>query len=1206
MKTRLLTLAALGWAATAMAGDWKLPAVPTISYDPAECSDPEVGGEYYLFNTAAGQFLCGGNGWNTQASVSTEGISFVIDELTSTFDGNSTGYGLKNQRSDKKDKYLFYDKGGSSFIDMGNQNESHYDCNMWNFFAQADGTYKIQIVPTCYWEEEVEGEMVEHKTYVQTEYFGWVSNGKNAQNGGQSATVVMPGVDPDNTDLGEAGVFWKFLSVEQYAAQADAYQAAIDVWKEEYKFYDSKLALYNKMNEAEAMEVNTDAAEAVYNSATTIEELEAAYQALHEEMLKNASPEQPIEMTDKVQNPSFDGNIDGWVNEMGGQNKGYQGAAYSNSETGSSISKFAESWSPGKAQDDGQLYQVVSDLPAGLYRLEADVIASWQPDENVEVHGVQLFGQGGSARYTTECATANGKPQHFTVEFNVTGGEATIGIQTVSCNANWVAFDNVKLFYLGPVENAAWQDFVMLRETLDGYEVSDGSYYLYSAATEAERLALIQECANASESSSEDELAELSDRIAEIKALIKAEQEAYVRLNELYQTCEEASGTYGDIEVVGDEISELLEELIDALEEGSYSIDDIDAAYEKYNKIITEDLPQHITEGTDLTVMLQNPDFNNGNAKGWSGDLPTVQNGCAEFYQKNFDMYQDLTGLPNGLYEVSLSGFVRQGFIEAAGANYLAGVEEIRASIYGQTGMEGGNMLEKATKFPSLPASSDTETHYTSKDDAIALEINPGDTNYDNSFTDDDGNERYCANGMTGFAVWKTVYPERFKTSAKIFVSDGTMRVGIRCTDWHDNGFWCIFDDFKLTYVSKDMGNALKESVEEALTELITRRDMMLQNQVLPTDICEAIDALQVALDEANDDAAIEDVSNRVNETSELLKAIAAEVNDLIEKYDYYSQMVGEIESSDPGNLNGLIEELYNRCSPDGEGWETTADMRADAAKLVAGWTEYIFDGRTEASEKEPVDVSEIIVNRGFFFNNDNSDYGWSGADGSHNNNEYEHYSRKFDMYQTIVGLPVGYYELQVQGFYRMGFPDKAAVNEENYEGLARLYANVGGSTWETPMMSIFNNASTESISSGEVDCDVTVGGETVKYYIPNNMEAAQNHFMYDPEYTGEDNMGFYRGNKVQFKVEADQTAKLGIKKDSVLEGDWTIFDNFQLFYLGTTAPDAVKGIVAGTAVSQKYFTVGGVQLARPQRGVNIVTTTLSDGSKVTTKVLVK
>lgn len=64
-----------------------------------------------------------------------------------------------------------------------------------------------------------------------------------------------------------------------------------------------------------------------------------------------------------------------------------------------------------------------------------------------------------------------------------------------------------------------------------------------------------------------------------------------------------------------------------------------------------------------------------------------------------------------------------------------------------------------------------------------------------------------------------------------------------------------------------------------------------------------------------------------------------------------------------------------------------------------------------------------------------------------------------------------------------------------------------------------------------------------------------------------------------------------------------TPFDNFRLYYLGTTAPDAVESIAVDTqAAPAAIYTLDGRQASTLQRGINIVRR--ADGK--VQKVLVK
>ena len=121
--------------------------------------------------------------------------------------------------------------------------------------------------------------------------------------------------------------------------------------------------------------------------------------------------------------------------------------------------------------------------------------------------------------------------------------------------------------------------------------------------------------------------------------------------------------------------------------------------------------------------------------------------------------------------------------------------------------------------------------------------------------------------------------------------------------------------------------------------------------------------------------------------------------------------------------------------------------------------------------------------------------------------------------------------------------------------------------------------------------------GET-SLYIPNNMEAANTYF----------ENGQYN-NTVLAEVGTDGELTIAVKKFAHIEGDWTIFTNWQLFYLGKTAAnfqEIITGVQSFEAKQSlkaaQFFGIDGRQQSRLQRGINIVR--MADGS--VQKVMVK
>ena len=71
--------------------------------------------------------------------------------------------------------------------------------------------------------------------------------------------------------------------------------------------------------------------------------------------------------------------------------------------------------------------------------------------------------------------------------------------------------------------------------------------------------------------------------------------------------------------------------------------------------------------------------------------------------------------------------------------------------------------------------------------------------------------------------------------------------------------------------------------------------------------------------------------------------------------------------------------------------------------------------------------------------------------------------------------------------------------------------------------------------------------------------------------------------------VKEAQNLTIGFEKIDAKGGDWLIYDDFELYYLGTEVPTGINNVnVAGKGNAQ-YFSVNGVRLSAPQKGLNIV-----------------
>ncbi len=228
----------------------------------------------------------------------------------------------------------------------------------------------------------------------------------------------------------------------------------------------------------------------------------------------------------------------------------------------------------------------------------------------------------------------------------------------------------------------------------------------------------------------------------------------------------------------------------------------------------------------------------------------------------------------------------------------------------------------------------------------------------------------------------------------------------------------------------------------------------------------------------------------------------------------------------------------------------TKADLEKAQADLNDAFVEW---GKNNASVENPADMTSKIVNP--HFDNGDATTGWSGdafGRGGTVSDGAEHYSKNYDTYQTITGLAPGLYCVGVYGYYRSGNYDGTAQNHwlanDDASRYAKLYAKVGETTFETPIANVMSGAQTENPGANEVTYTDPDSEEEVTVYVPNTMAEGDKYFHDLKVYA----------NKLYVAVDESGELTIGVKKTSQIGGDWSMFDDFSLSYLGTGA-DAAK-----------------------------------------------
>lgn len=214
-----------------------------------------------------------------------------------------------------------------------------------------------------------------------------------------------------------------------------------------------------------------------------------------------------------------------------------------------------------------------------------------------------------------------------------------------------------------------------------------------------------------------------------------------------------------------------------------------------------------------MNSFLVNPGFDANSTGGWKGP-GTVNYHEVEFYQKTFNMYQTVSGLPAGKYRLRVKGFERPKGNDA-GAAYKAGTEKIYAKYYA-----------KATDFSEINA--------------------PFNSIYKHAYSGSGAVSGYV-NTMAGAEIMlNSVSPVYYETTLPeiLLNAGGTLTIGAK-SDTFQTGTWVLFDNFRLDYLGAYGVTDLVTAVNARITEATGMIALTMQHSV--------VDLLAAAISRARD-----------------------------------------------------------------------------------------------------------------------------------------------------------------------------------------------------------------------------------------------------------------------------------------------------------------------------------------------------------------
>ena len=817
-----------------------------------------------------------------------------------------------------------------------------------------------------------------------------------------------------------------------------------------------------------------------------------------------------------------------------------------------------------------------------------------------KVEGVSLFANTNSKENSKVVATDPGVPQKFEFMFEVKEGEnVNFGLKLENATANWLFVDEFKVDYYGADAQMMYLlDMQNVATDAQGTAETAVAYQGYIDTVNE----LAEEGMNMTTDASKEEILALKAKIQEAVAVMNSSAAKYAELQTLNDEIQNFLADGGN---ATDDLMALLDDCgdgttLDDLIVANHSLDN-DQIDEYMGKLKTElDLSrkQSITAGTDLTYMLQNPTFDSGK-DGWTGATVVDSNwkNC-ESYQGTFDMYQEFVAPQDGVYEISAQAFHRVAVNDVASVAYGNGSEDITAVLY-------ANNME--SKFASPYTYGVTESE-------------KADNEY--KYTTPEGEEVYIPNSMKGFANACEKNPEAYKTTVTILLKAGeTVRMGVRETKRPsaNAGDWAIWDNFSMKFLGGDQA-----AIDQVSGPVIEQGTALLKSK-MNAEVHATLDA---AISELKENGSIKTINAAAD-------AIAA-ANTSIQAYQTLGTAVVSAQTRYDNNeavykTSAEAKAVFSaaKASADAaynDGTVADADVPAAIQALNEAVTKYvIYDNAKLASKDNHVDISNVLVNNDFATMDQT---GWTvkkgniGFQAGNNVEAAEFFNCDFDLKQKIVGLPAGTYYLKSKAYYRDGSNASAFADEDEtvkkYETNenAFLYFATSDSTFEAtealkPIAAcqIAEANLNEYAHLGSTDGMVKyVEGATSdeNLWIPNNMITAQAFFK--SEQVGSK----YETEPLKIVYDGKSEFYIGAYKDVKVTNDWTIIKNFTLEYAGYDPNDPVTAIkdienAAGTTtMGTKIYNAAGMLIGKLQRGINVVVTTLSDGSKKVSKIIMK
>lgn len=814
MRNKLLLVLAGSLLSLSSYAQWFKPTEPKLSsasvFVPSE--EKGSGDTYYLWNVESAAFLGEGNDWNVRATLNAEkGLEFYFQKYKINDvwqEGNYifNTYTVANQSGRWDYMWIPLDNVRIAYTDYkepGINRGYGDDMPLWSFQVFAD---EYLIISTGskqpVWNEADQG----RKFYLGKPY-----DGEGSEEGN---TIIYPDCTEDDN------IYWQPVTKADY----EAYQLKLQTY---YVAMSLKDAI--ELSESKYPGINLDEVKTVYNNgSSTKEQLQAAIDRIPElekiyasNSIGNASVDNPFDATAYIVNPNYDGNVDGWtglstswyntvgekwsdnsnpydvnqtINEL--PNGVYEVQVYSTHRIGNAD---WDQYQTGVLADDAQ-YRRTSQIYANNYwKINNDVTDALTTEP---IHGEQYYHRGdyffpdGQA-YTDKAFNEYGMYNN-SLFVAVTDGTLKIGVRCENREQySWTSFDTWRLTYYGDSNEALELMKTHLLTNLKDYSndfIQATLVEEYNTAIEALKAAADYATVEENYTKAiglfydmEKSRNAYNSYIALAESILPQTQDLDCEANDILLDYLEGDteGTYGYI-----------------LENTNLTIEELAAQEEWLRNQLSEAIKNTVAEGRDYTNLIANADFTQRDLvqsgwtlDNWKGQTIVGQDGTSKYYvaevwnYKSFDLYQTLTGMPQGIYEVTIPALYRacdNDYTHPATAEiYINGLAKnvMKAS-------EGAVTNETAISAP------DGYPNWESIDEYNCY--NQGSSNWDGPWPNDymndiDGVTMYWPGSTGGAGI--AFNAGRYENKVYGMVGeDGILRFGIRSKNQsgQDNDWVCL------------------------------------------------------------------------------------------------------------------------------------------------------------------------------------------------------------------------------------------------------------------------------------------------------------------------------------------------------------------------------------------------------------------------------